>query len=104
MLFLFEFVFFALALGVVIAAEALGRHAAVALGLGVTLVSLVARFVVGRRVPLPAGRDRAAYQAASEQARWWQTTLDSWSHFNRALLAGTAVLLAWAMLGRLLST
>lgn len=103
MLFFFEFLFFAVALLVIVAGEMLGREWAASVGLGVTTVSLLARFIVGRRVPLPAWRDRSAFHAASEGARWWRTALDSWSHFNRALLFGTTVLALWAVVSRVAS-
>ncbi|MBI4491996.1 MAG: hypothetical protein HY690_04315 [Chloroflexi bacterium] len=102
MLFFFELLFFVLALSVIVLAERYGRETAVAAGVAVALLSVVARLVVQRRVPLPAGRDRAALQAASEQARWWRATLDGWAHFNRALLAAAALLLLWEIGARLL--
>jgi hypothetical protein len=101
-LFFFELLFFGVALAVVLAAERFGREPAVALGLGLSGCSLLARHIVGRRVPLPAGNDRAALRAAPEHVRWWSETLHAWSHLNRGLLVGSALLLGWFILGRVI--
>ena len=93
MLFFFEAGFFALALAALALAEFWGRGQALVLWAVLTVLSLLGGPFLRARLARQPPADRT-------EAQWRRALADSWRHFDKLLLLGLAVLLAWWWLGR----
>jgi hypothetical protein len=88
MLFFFEAAFFLLAISGLVISEVWGRGQALVFWLAVSLASVAAAQVVAVRFVRRPSEDAA-------EARWRQTVVASWRHFNLLLGLGLVALGLW---------